>query len=186
AQRLPKRPVGDCCCCDIQIGEDQLDTLAHGIWSALAFTGQSRPRTAWAVLWGTAPDLVPSTALVLMAPLYGFQRSTFGAFYPFTHSLVFFGITVLIAGLVLRSIPWVMFPWALHILVDIPGHQRFLTPFLFPLSDFRFMGLWEWLSIPMLLANWLAIASVLVLVGLYRRRSRRMERAATDPSELVS
>src|SRR5207302_5316844 len=90
---------------------------------------------------------------------------------PFTHSLVIFAAAFLLATMLRRRPPLPMLAWGLHVLVDIPGHQRFLTPFLYPLSDVRFYGLWEWLSWPMLLVNYAAIVTAVFL--LWRRRRLR-------------
>lgn len=155
-----------------------MDVIAHGIWSAIVFSGQP-PRTARAaILWGVAPDLVPAAATAIALPVLGLTRAGFLAVYPFTHSLIIFAAVFLAVALVRRALPVPMLAWALHILVDMPGHQRFLTPFLFPLSDFRVMGWWEWLSPPMLAANYATIALVVVALWLRRRRVR----AATVPA----
>ncbi|MCX6023449.1 MAG: hypothetical protein NTZ05_17310 [Chloroflexi bacterium] len=94
--------------------------------------------------------------------------------YPLTHSLVLFAAAFLAVALLRRAAPLPMFAWGLHVLVDIPGHQRFLTPFLFPLSDFRVMGLWEWLSPVMLVVNYSAILIVAVILW-RRRRAQRLK-----------
>lgn len=145
-----------------------MDIFAHGIWSAIVFSGQP-PRRAYAgVLWGVLPDLIPAAASTALVPVMGISRTGFAALYPFTHSLVIFACAFLLVLVIRRSVPWPMLAWALHIIVDIPGHQRFLTPFLFPLSDFRVMGLWEWLSVPGVIANYTAI--ILAIVFLRWRR----------------
>ncbi|MCX6023450.1 MAG: hypothetical protein NTZ05_17315 [Chloroflexi bacterium] len=37
-----------------------MDIIAHGIWSAIIFSGQPRRTAAQGIFWGVAPDLVPS------------------------------------------------------------------------------------------------------------------------------
>lgn len=145
-----------------------MDIFAHAIWSAVAYSGQPRRRAVSGILWGVLPDLIPASASVALIPVMGISRTGFAAVYPFTHSLVIFAVAFGLTALVRRAVPWPMLAWALHILVDIPGHQRFLTPFLFPLSDYRIYGGWEWLSVPGVIANYSAIA--LTVAVLWRRR----------------
>ncbi len=149
-----------------------MDIVAHGIWSAIAYSGQARPRAYAGIVWGVLPDIIPAAASAALIPVMGLSRAGFAAAYPFTHSLVIFAAAFALTALVRRAVYWPMLAWGLHILVDIPGHQRFLTPFLFPLSEYRVMGWWEWLSIPGLIANYTAIAVVTALLWRRRRKVR--------------
>ncbi|MCP4685000.1 MAG: hypothetical protein GY867_06060 [bacterium] len=66
--------------------------------------------------------------------------------YNVPHSLVLFaGVLVLLSVTAIRWW-WVVAPWGLHILIDIPIHSLalFPTPFLWPVSDFRIDGVgWD-------------------------------------------
>ena len=102
-----------------------------------------------------------------------------GTLYQYTHSLVMFAF---VAALVLlfrkafgrpRLIPWEMSGWLLHILIDIPTHSSefYPTPFIWPLSNYRFDG-YAWSHPAFQLVNYTLIA----LVFLYFRR-RTQQRA---------
>ena len=76
-----------------------------------------------------------------------------------------------ILNLVLRrKAPWLLLPWGLHILMDIPTHERYLTPFLYPISLFTVEG-YAWNRPPVLVVN---VAGLLVAyAALYWRYWRR-------------
>jgi len=63
--------------------------------------------------------------------------------YNATHSLIVFALIFSLVWLFNRKPLWIMLAWALHILIDIPTHDitLFPTPFLWPLSQFRFDGI---------------------------------------------
>jgi hypothetical protein len=65
-----------------------------------------------------------------------------------------------------------MLGWALHILIDIPTHSLrfFATPFLWPLSDYRFNGI-SWGNRWFMLANYTALAIVYILLWRTSRRA---------------
>lgn len=74
-------------------------------------------------------------------------------------------------------VPWEMLGWLLHILSDIPTHSyRFYpTPFLWPLSSFKFDG-FSWGTPWFLIANFTAL--IIVYVLLFWRHARRRKRRA--------
>lgn len=66
--------------------------------------------------------------------------------YNFSHSvLVFFGVFFL-SWILFRKPHLELFGWLVHIVVDIPTHTlgHFPTPFLWPLSEWKFSGIASW------------------------------------------
>jgi hypothetical protein len=87
--------------------------------------------------------------------------------YNYTHSLIFF-LVVLAIVLIARKgkVYWPMFGWLLHILIDIPTHRGFYeTPFLFPLSGFRFTHGISWGHPVFMIINYSAL--ILVYLGIF-------------------
>jgi len=88
--------------------------------------------------------------------------------YNISHSLiifiVIFGLIIFVnrfllpPSLKLRRIPWEISGWLLHILIDIPTHSyRFYpTPFLWPISEWKFNG-FSWGTPWFLILNYSAI-----------------------------
>ncbi|MDP3794887.1 MAG: hypothetical protein Q8R13_03100 [bacterium] len=99
--------------------------------------------------------------------------------YSLSHSAVVFGAVFAAVVLVRRAyrfrkgaraqLPWEMLAWALHIVIDIPTHTyRFYpTPFLWPLSGWRFSG-FSWAAPWFLALNYSAL--VLVYFLLFRKK----------------
>ncbi|HEY7531274.1 MAG TPA: hypothetical protein VH681_00670, partial [Nitrospiraceae bacterium] len=61
--------------------------------------------------------------------------------------------------LLLRRPLWGLSAWGLHVLVDIPTHSFafFPTPFLWPLSTWKFDG-WQWMTPTILVPNYVLLA----------------------------
>jgi len=99
------------------------------------------------------------------APIY---RAT-AALYQFSHSLVLFLLSFLIAWLLFRRPLWEMGAWCLHIFLDIFTHSYnfYPTPFLWPVSLVKFNGV-GWDHPWFLVLNYSAIA--LALLWLSRRK----------------
>lgn len=131
-----------------------MDILSHGIYS-VALNGSlekkklNKKDILVSFLWGTAPDLLSLGPLFIVGILNGsfdhhsplFGRDYAGAIYPITHSLVIFSLAFLAVYLLRRKIYIPMLGWGLHILTDIPTHSKdfYPTPFLYPLSDYKFL-----------------------------------------------
>ena len=63
--------------------------------------------------------------------------------YGITHSLLIWGIVAIVL-LLSKKWHWPIIFWLFHILVDIPGHTSFQTPFLFPVSEMALRGIFSW------------------------------------------
>lgn len=171
-----------------------MDTFSHGGWGYAALRWRGR-RAAWAgALAGAAPDLlyfIPSAVERVVErgpraffvardpgiwraagpPLPPELMEAYHRYYVWTHSLV---VLALAAGLLYlagkRSWLWLALPYALHIVMDVPTHERYLTRPFHPLSDWSFFGL-SWSDPRIFWPN----VVLLVLVLLWQRRRYRSD-----------
>lgn len=142
-----------------------MDTFSHAAWgfATLRWRG-SRP--AWlGVVAGASPDLLfylPYSVEQARAegfrslfltgsfnmwktggpPLPPILAAAYTKYYIYSHSLVLLtAVLLLLFTLRQRSWLWLGIPYGLHILMDIPTHERFAVQPFFPLSDWAFVGL---------------------------------------------
>ncbi|OGI62235.1 hypothetical protein A2645_01405 [Candidatus Nomurabacteria bacterium RIFCSPHIGHO2_01_FULL_39_9] len=150
--------------------------------------GNQKFSIAWTTFWGIFPDLFAFSwpfALRIFAVLSGslalsnfFQRppiaeesafqngfAVVGNLYPYSHSLIIFAAVFLIVWLIYRRPRFELLGWGLHILIDIFSHsiQFYPTPFLFPISDWRFPYGVAWSGQIFMIINY----SLLLIVFLY-------------------
>jgi hypothetical protein len=164
-----------------------MDILAHSLWTNVVFYKKFRLETKQrllAVFFGILPDLVsfvPSTVYLLFVgkrfspALFGSDLWVFKyaeASYNYSHSMVIFlGIALLIFIVRKGNMYLPMWGWALHIVIDIFTHKNFYeTPFLFPVSGFRFSHGISWAHPTFMLVNYLALATVYVIWFLVLRK----------------
>jgi hypothetical protein len=164
-----------------------MDVFSHALWGYVVVRWRG-PRTArWGLVTGAAPDLLYATAAFLRRVAtrgWSGLNETFGRdpaiwrrdgppmpedllyayehYYVFTHSFVILGMLGIAWLILRRKAPWLLLPWGLHILMDIPTHERYLTPFLFPLSMWTVEG-YAWNRPPIFFAN---LAGLLVAYGI--------------------
>ncbi|MBI5732950.1 hypothetical protein HY967_03255 [Candidatus Jorgensenbacteria bacterium] len=162
-----------------------MDIVSHGLWGSLTF-GRKNKKSFWlSFLFGVAPDLF-SFGIFFISTFLGLTErpdwtraeppslSTIpayvGYFYNFTHSLIIATSVFLIIWLIYRKPFLEMLAWPLHILFDIPTHsyQFFPTPFLWPLSNFKFNG-HSWAD-PIIFFPNLAVLIILYAVFLIRKK----------------
>ena len=95
--------------------------------------------------------------------------------YSISHSAIIFLIVFGITFLIFRRPIWELGGWFIHILLDIPTHsfQFYPTPFLWPLSGWKFDG-FSWGTLWFLIPNYIAIIAVYMLL----RRKRKLNSAA--------
>jgi len=153
-------------------------------------------KISWFIFWSILPDIFTFTFLVawfLGSILLGFgtlanlphfqvsepmpQDTYFVVqlthwLYNFSHSLIIFLVVFAVVSLRKKGFAWVITGWLFHILIDIPTHSYkfFPTPFLWPLSNWKFDGI-SWSSPWFEVVNYLLI--VVVYFWLYRRWLRK-------------
>lgn len=132
-----------------------MEIVSHALWAAAAGTAAARvaaPRLhlGWLAFWAMFPDLFAFTphvgarlwARLTGAPWVHVHHSGGVDLYSLSHSLVVFAPVFALACLVFRKPQWALLGWALHIAMDIPTHsEHYPTPFLWPVSGYRFIGI---------------------------------------------
>ncbi len=145
-----------------------MDIVSHGLWGALAFGRQSRKSFWLAFGIGLAPDLFSFGILWVAASVGLAHKPDFSHglppessippyvhhLYDVTHSFVLFLTVFALVWVIAKRPVWELGAWGLHVLVDIPTHSFafFPTPFLWPLSDWKFDG-WPWSQPAILIPN---------------------------------
>lgn len=163
-----------------------MDIVSHGLWGSLAFGRRNGRDFGLAFLIGIAPDLF-SFGLYTLGTWVGVfdhpdwrsgrhpDPAAIPAFvhmlYDYTHSLVIFLIVFGLVWLIRRRPWWLLGAWALHILIDIPTHSFafFPTPFLFPVSNYKFDGV-SWGHPYIFFPNVILLAFLLIWFGVKRWR----------------
>jgi hypothetical protein len=174
-----------------------MDVLSHALWGYAAL--HRRPEHRWpGALAGAAPDLlwfIPSRVDGVITggmrtltagsdrniwrvdgpPLPPELVESYFRYYIYTHSLVL--LAVVTAAVLLtrwRRHAWLAVPYALHIVMDIPTHERYRTQPFSPISTWQFEGL-TWTDPRIFWPN--AVALVLVYAWILGRgRSARPHR----------
>lgn len=146
-----------------------MDTIAHGLVTyAVGRSVQSRIDWRWLVFFGAWPDLVwlPFTFIKILTSghLYFFNGP-----YNISHSLVIWAVMSSLAMVRWRKAFLYTWPWALHILIDIPGHIDMPTPILWPLSNWKIHGWFDWLSWPMMAGTYVLLIAWYIVI---RRRKK--------------
>jgi hypothetical protein len=162
-----------------------MDILAHMLWTNYGARAgnikleKKKKRTIslpWVTFWGVFPDLfafgLPISFLILkgIATLsFSFHRpDMFGlpaTLYQYSHSLVIWAAVFIIVWIVSKRPRLELLGWLLHILIDIPSHAAsfYPTPFLFPISDYRFLHGVSWGNKWYMIINY----SLLLIISLY-------------------
>ncbi len=164
-----------------------MDIFSHAGWGYAAVRFKGKPMARWGALLGAAPDLFafgpfylekffkkgwsafalfsnrdPNIWRVGGPSLSPEILESYDRFYVYTHSLV-----ILLGGAILfwfifkryRVWLWLALPYALHIVMDIPTHERYQTPFLYPISKFTIQGV-SWGRPYIFFPNIIALISV--------------------------
>jgi membrane-bound metal-dependent hydrolase YbcI (DUF457 family) len=162
-----------------------MDIASHGLWGGIAFGRGNRRSFGLAFFFGILPDLVSFGPFYVAVFLGLAQRPRFGheppdpSLFPFyvhgaysvTHSLVVFLVAFALLWAVFREPIWETFAWGLHILLDIFTHSYrfFPTPFLWPISHFKFDG-WPWGMPAIFIPNVVLLALCYAWLLLRRRK----------------
>ncbi|MDQ3075873.1 MAG: hypothetical protein M3Q34_01995 [bacterium] len=133
----------------------------------------------WTGFWGVFPDFFAFTVPFTIGmynlrfnPAYegGFGRHhievqgfDIAAFlYQYSHSLVVWAFVFLAVWYFSKRPRYELLGWLLHILIDIPSHALafYPTPFLFPISDYRFPYGVQWSNMWFMIINYTFLATV--------------------------
>jgi len=176
-----------------------MDIFSHGLWAVAAAKGaviktKKKLSLKFAFFFGVFPDLFTFTWVFLWI----FWQRIFGGvdfdnfrngvepaqvdtlpifeltnlLYNLSHSLLVFFIVAFLIFFVFKKRVWEMGGWLLHILMDIPTHSYafYPTPFLWPLSDWKFDG-FSWGQPWFLVLNY-SLLAVLYIFLFYKYRNR--------------
>jgi hypothetical protein len=139
----------------------------------------------WTAFFGVFPDLfaftIPFTlrfynilfsgnpvSSFFMNPHREGERVVAGGFdlahnlYQYSHSLVIFTVVFVLVWAFYKRPRYELLGWGLHILIDIPSHVLafYPTPFLFPISDYRFPYGIQWSNYWYMVINYGALLLV--------------------------
>lgn len=162
-----------------------MDILAHMLWAnygARAGNKKLREKKKREIslpavtFWGVFPDLfafgIPTALMVLTAIGTGSlphgRPNMFGlpaTLYQYSHSLVIWAFVFILVWIITKRPHLALLGWALHILIDIPSHAAsfYPTPFLFPLSNYKFLHGVSWGNTWYMIINY----SLLLIVSIY-------------------
>ena len=177
-----------------------MDILAHTLWTNAGARAANkvaekrgkpwRVSLGWTTFMGVMPDLfaftVPFVIAIYRAVFLGVpfvrgpQALDVGGFdlaaylYQFSHSVVIWALVFVLVWVLSRRPRWELLGWLLHILIDIPSHSItfYPTPFLFPISEYRFPYGVSWANRWYMLINYSALLLVWGRILLRKRASR--------------
>ncbi len=151
-----------------------MDIFAHGLWSYAVF---HKKKYAWlAVLFGVLPDILSFGILFIMNLINGGLRrgppslsslpDWLFAAYNMTHSFVIFLLVFFTVYVLTKKWFWPLTAWALHILIDIPTHsfRFFPTPFLWPITGYKFDGI-SWATPWFMLLNYSVLLIAFIVIA---------------------
>ena len=168
-----------------------MDTLAHGLWGGVGFSGAGGKRFAAAIVLGMAPDLLSFGLFHLSHPgwiIEGLAGRISGPpplaslppwllySYNLTHSLIVWSALFALLWRLRKRPPLPFLAWGLHILCDIPTHglSYFPTPYLWPLPTPYVQGI-PWSRPWFMIANYTTLlVAYAAVVGHNRRRAARV------------
>ncbi len=177
-----------------------MDVLAHTLWANAGARagnklsqkkgGSFHTNVGWTAFFGIFPDLFAFTIPFVLAfykVIFGGQSlsglrdhhglaggfDTAAYLYQFSHSLVVWAFVFGVVWYFAKRPRYELLGWALHILIDIPSHAIgfYPTPFLFPISEYRFPYGVSWSNTWYMIINYSALAFVWVRIILKKMRS---------------
>lgn len=137
-----------------------MDFVSHALWGGVSFGRKNRRRFLLAAGISILPDVLTEGlfGVLLLLNIGGMPGWEQGhpnitdypwfaqLLYNATHSLVVFIAVFALFTAIFKTPSWLIAPWGLHILIDIPTHSLalFPTPFLWPISNARVNGIgWD-------------------------------------------
>ncbi|MBS3913730.1 MAG: hypothetical protein KG003_04480 [Bacteroidetes bacterium] len=176
-----------------------MDIFAHTLWANAGARGANkvskgkfRISPLWTGFWGVFPDFFAFTVPFIVGIYnlitkvdyesgFGRHHVEVGGFdiaaylYQFSHSIVIWAFTFLAAWFFSKRPRYELLGWALHILIDIPSHSLafYPTPFLFPISDYRFPYGVQWSNMWYMIINYSLLAVVWIGIVFRKRKIRK-------------
>lgn len=161
-----------------------MDIFSHGLWGAAALGRTNRRYYLIAFGLSVLPDFLAEGVMFSLAflelegmPSLGnghpdiFDFPVYAQnFYNMTHSLLVLLLLFSIALSVGKKPFYPLAAWAIHIIIDIPTHslELFPTPFLWPISDYRFDGIgWD---NPIIMVPNILLICIVYGVWIYRKK----------------
>lgn len=165
-----------------------MDIISHGLWGS-ALLGTNKKSNFWlAFVFGILPDLLAfglPFILMFISPLSG-GASTISSGKPefinntpsYVYSLYNVGHSLIVVAIIfgiiwfIRRKPFLpMIAWPLHIILDIFTHGKefFPTPFLWPISDYKFDGV-SWISPYIIIPDLISLIVVYIIIFIYKKR----------------
>lgn len=166
-----------------------MDYFAHGFWAYIFFHRIKKP--IYAVLCALIPDTF-SWGIYLFVLLFtgGFTPGRpdiasipgwVWTLYGVSHSIFTAGVVILAIYLITKKLkkkfPIYVLAWPLSILMDIPTHSReiFPTPFLWPISDWKFPG-YSWGNGAFMIVNWTLIFLCLIYIACQKYKEKNAKK----------
>lgn len=183
-----------------------MDVLAHTLWTNAGARGANavlkkknkkfRLHVGWTAFWGVAPDFFAFTIpfiLVFYKTIFGGEsfleargshHELVGGFdiasylYQFSHSVVIFSLVFILVWIISRRPRWEMLGWLLHILIDVPSHSIsfYPTPFLFPISEYKFPYGVSWAHPVYMIINYSLLAITWSYIAVKKMRQKSLLR----------
>lgn len=166
-----------------------MDVFAHALWTNAVFYKKytvDKLSRFLAVFFGLFPDLVSFTPaffyMIFSGNHFGIESFKSGLWvfrwaaysYNWTHSLISF-VIVMVIVIVFRKGKqwWPLWGWALHIGIDIFSHHGFYeTPFLYPISGYKFHQGISWGHPTFMLINYSLLTVVYLVWFLILRKKK--------------
>ena len=162
-----------------------MDIISHGLWGGVIGGRKSKRQFAWAVFFGTLPDL-SSFGIFSALTFLGVGKSPnwsagppamedipnyVHVLYNISHSLITFTVIAVLFYLFVRHLLVPFFAYGFAVLLDIPSHSTdfFATPFLWPISDYKFNGM-PWSEPQVFFPNLILLVAAYLAWYLYSRR----------------
>jgi len=159
-----------------------MDIFSHGLWTYAVF---HKKKYVWlGTLFGFLPDFLSFGIIFVInlvngnirrgpPPISSLPDWLFAA-YNMTHSFIVFLVVFALIYLITKKWFWPLTAWGLHVIIDIPTHsyRYFPTPFLWPLSDYKFNGI-SWATGWFMLLNYGTLMVVFLIIAHNRAKERR-------------
>jgi len=155
-----------------------MDIISHGLYGWVVFGNKNKKQFRLSAAFGILPDFLafglPFAVAIFGIIFYGnpiafgkpgmphTEPSYVHSIYNVTHSLITRAVVFGALRLIMKKPVTASFARLLHILIDIPTHSLafFATPFLRPISNYRFNGIARSSKV-------IFIPNVIVLIVLY-------------------